>query len=371
MKIFIIGPAHPYRGGIADTNEALARALQRNGHQVKIITFSMQYPDFLFPGKTQFSSDKAPKNLMIERWISSLNPINWIKTAKKINREKPDMVVFRYWLPFLAACFGSISRLLNRKIKIIGFCDNVLPHEKRPGDKILSKYFIKSCDAFLTMSKQVKQELSTFTDKKCITIPHPINDNLGNKIDKAEARKKLGLDIEKKYLLFFGLVRKYKGLDLLLESLARERIKNKNIHLLVAGEFYDDKKEYIDFIEKNGLKEKVKIFNRFIPNDEIKVFFSACDLVTQTYHSASQSGVSQLAFNFGTPILVTNVGGLSEIVEHKKMGYVVSKNPAEIEEAILDFFEEKRSEEFSENIRYVKHRYSWDSFAKGLVEMYE
>ena len=368
MKIFIIGPAHPYRGGIADTNESLARALQKKGHQVKIITFTLQYPDFLFPGKTQYSSNAAPENLEIVRWINSMNPFNWYKTARKINKEKPDLLVVRYWLPFLAACFGSINRFLDKKIKIIGFCDNILPHEKRIGDKLLSSYFIQSCDVFLTMSNKVRKELAAFTNKKCITIPHPINDNLGNKINKTEARKKLGLKLENNYLLFFGLVRKYKGLDLLLKSLTSGKIKKANIHLLVAGEFYEDKEEYLNFIEENGLKENVKIFDRFIPNDEIKVFFSACDLVTQTYHTASQSGVSQLAFNFDTPILVTDVGGLSETVEHKKLGYVVEKQPEKIEEAILDFFSENRAEVFSKNIQEIKKKYSWESFAEQLVE---
>lgn len=367
MKIFILGPAYPYRGGIADTNESLARAFQKKDHDVKIITFSMQYPDFLFPGKTQYSADQAPDDLTIERWINSLNPFSWFQTAQKIKKENPDLLIVRYWLPFLAPCFGSINRLLRKKIKIIGFCDNVVPHEKRFADHQLSKYFIDSCEAFISMSTTVRKELSDFTNKKCLVIPHPINSNLGTRIDKNEAKRKIGLETGHKYLMFFGLVRKYKGLDLLLESMRLEKIRNQDIHLLVAGEFYEDKEEYLQFIKENDLNEKVHIVDSFIPSEEIKYYFSACDLVVQTYHTASQSGVSQLALNFDSPILVTDVGGLSETVEHNKMGYVVQKDSEKIQEAIIDYFENEREKTFSEYIRKVKSKYSWSNFVDQLL----
>lgn len=371
MKIFIVGPAYPYRGGIADTNESLGRSLQNEGHEVKLITFMMQYPSILFPGKTQYSPDPPKHQLAIERWIHSLNPLNWISTASKINREQPDVVIIRYWLPFLAACLGSISYLLKQKILVLGFCDNVIPHEKRPGDKQLSNYFLQSCDAFITLSQTVQEELKLFSNKKSLYLPHPINDNLGEKIPLQTALDKLKLDASFDYVLFFGLVRKYKGLDLLLKAFAQDKIKSQNIKLLVAGEFYEDKNNYLDFINKNGLGDKVHIVDQFIPTEDIKIYFSAVELVAQTYHTASQSGVSQLAYNFEKPILVTNVGGLSETVPHMKVGYVVEKDEQEIATAILDFFQKNRKEVFTKNIKLEKQKYTWKNFSLKLIDFAE
>ena len=371
MKIFILGPAYPYRGGIADTNESLARALQEQGHEVKIFTFKLQYPNFLFPGKTQMSEEITPTNLKIERLINSLNPLSWFLTANKINKTEVDLVIIRYWLPFLAPCLGTIARMLNKKIKVIGFCDNILPHEKRFGDYNFSKYFISACDGFITMSKTVQNELKIFSNKASICIHHPINDNLGKKIPKLEARKILNLKENGKYILFFGLVRQYKGLDLLLTAMNENILKSKDIQLIVAGEFYDDKQKYLNYISENQLSDKVILIDKFIPTEEIKNFFSAADLVAQTYHSASQSGVSQLAFNFDCPILVTNVGGLSETVPHMKVGYVVEKDEKKIALHIVDFFEKSRATSFTENIKKIKYKYSWTTFANKVVEFSE
>lgn len=367
MKIFIVGPAYPYRGGIADTNESLARALQDQGHEVKLITFKMQYPGFLFPGKSQLSPNPQPKNISIQRWINSMNPLNWINTARKINKEEPNVVIIRYWLPFMAPCLGSIARLLNKNCKVLGFCDNVIPHEKRPGDQQLSKYFISSCDAFICLSNKVNEELKTFTDKKIICIPHPINDNLGKKLPKQIARQQLKLNLSGNYILFFGLVRKYKGLDLLLRAMAEQTVREKNIKLIVAGEFYEDKNEYLEFIRSNAIEENVIIIDQFIPTDAIKLYFSAVDMVAQTYHTASQSGVSQLAYNFDKPILVTDVGGLSETVPHMKVGYVVKKDPKKIAAALVDFYENKREHSFVANVQIEKIQFSWKNFSEELL----
>jgi D-inositol-3-phosphate glycosyltransferase len=371
MKIVLIGPAYPYRGGIADTNESFARALMNKGHEVTIITFKLQYPDFLFPGKTQFSTDPKPADLKIFRYINSMNPLNWISTARKINQLSPELVIVRFWLPFLGPCLGTIARRLNKKTKLLALCDNVIPHEKRFGDKGFTKYFINSFDGFITMSKTVSAELKLFTQKPQIYFPHPINDNLGAKLPKLEAKKHLNLHADGKYLLFFGLIRKYKGLDLMLQAMADERIKALGIQLLIVGEFYDDPKEYYDMIEVLNIKNQVIIKNEYVPAADIKYYFSAVDLITQTYHSASQSGVTQMAFNFECPILVTDVGGLSEIVAHEKFGYVTSKDPAVIADCIVDYYKNDRAEKFTENVIIEKEKYSWGHFSDGVMELYQ
>jgi glycosyltransferase involved in cell wall biosynthesis len=371
MKIIIIGPAYPYRGGIADTNESLCRALTARGDEASIITFQLQYPESLFPGKTQYSTGKKPDDLSITRMINSINPFNWIVTARKINKMAPDIVVFRYWVPFLSPALGTIARLLKKNIVKIALCDNVIPHEHFAGSNLLTSYFINKFDGFITLSKAVLNELEQFTEKPRIYFPHPINDNLGEKLDKIRAREFLNLDAGGKYILFFGLVRKYKGLDLLLKAMGEDAIKKLNVKLIVAGEFYDSPGYYYDIIDEYGIGGNVIIRNEFIPASEIKYYFSAADLVTQTYHTASQSGVTQIAYNFDCPILVTDVGGLSETVLHNKTGYVVSKEPREIAKYIVDFFENKRGVLFSENIKAEKSKYSWSAFAGALMELYK
>ena len=369
MKILILGPAYPFRGGIADTNESLARALLKGGHDVKIITFTLQYPKILFPGKTQYSSDKKPSKPEIYQWINTINPINWINSAKKINELDPDIVVIRYWLPFMALSLGTIARRIQKRTLIIALCDNVIPHEKRIGDEALTRYFIKSCDTFIAMSKTVIAELNQFTDKPKIYIPHPINDNLGEKIPGPEARKYLNLNLDGRYILFFGLLRKYKGLDILLQAMSQKKFKEQKVHLIVAGEFYDSKEEYLQLMDKLEIRNNVIIVDQYISTSEIKYYFSAVDLVVQTYRTASQSGVSQIAYNFDVPMLVTDVGGLSETVIHKKAGYVSSTDPEDIAEYIADFFVHKRSEGFIKIILKEKVKFSWDSFAQKLVEL--
>ncbi len=368
MKVIILGPAHPLRGGIADTNESMARAFLNQGHDTQIFTFKLQYPNFLFPGKTQYSEEEAPENLKITEIINSVNPFNWIKTANKINMEKPDILIVRYWLPFMSPCLGTIARFTNKKTKIIALTDNILPHEKRFADKLFTKYFVNSCNGFITMSKTVEKELELFTNKPKIYIPHPINTNLGEKTDKIIARSKLKLQQEGKYILFFGLVRKYKGLDILLNAMADTKIKQANIKLIIAGEFYDSPQEYLNLIEKLKIKDSVIIDNRFIPLEEIKTFFSAADISAQTYRTASQSGISQLALNFELPMLVTNVGGLSEVVKHNETGFVTSLEPSEIANTIYNFFEENKAKYIIENIKEEKKKFSWNNFVNRVID---
>ena len=369
-KVIIIGPAFPFRGGIANFNNALAQEYYDRGDEVILYSFTLQYPGFLFPGTTQYESGEAPKNLKIKTLINSVNPFNWINVARKINTENPDYVIIRYWLPFMAPCLGTIARLLNKKIKILAITDNVIPHEKRIGDTLLTRYFVKSCDAFLSLSASVLDDLSKFTNttyKKF--IPHPIYNVFGDKIPKAKALENLGLNSEDKHLLFFGFVRKYKGLDLMLKAMGDSRIKAMGIKLIIAGEFYDDKTEYTDLISDLGIAKNIIMKSDFIPANKVKDYFCAADMITQTYRTATQSGVTQIAYSFDRPMLVTDVGGLAEIVPHNKVGYVTSQNPTEIADAIIDFYTNNKEEYFSDNTSMEKKRYSWELFVEGLVEL--
>ena len=369
-KVIIIGPAFPFRGGIANFNNALAQEYYDRGDEVFLYSFTLQYPGFLFPGTTQYESGEAPKNLKIKTLINSVNPFNWINVARKINAENPDYVIIRYWLPFMAPCLGTIARLLNKKIKILAITDNIIPHEKRIGDTLFTRYFVKSCDAFLSLSASVLVDLSKFrntTYKKF--IPHPIYNVFGDKIPKSEALENLWLNSEDKHLLFFGFVRKYKGLDLMLKAMADSRIKSMGIKLIIAGEFYDDKTEYTDLIADLGIAKNIIMKSDFIPADKVKDYFCAADMITQTYRTATQSGVTQIAYSFDRPMLVTDVGGLAEIVPNNKVGYVTSQNPTEIADAIIDFYTNNKEEEFSDNTSLEKKRFSWKSFVDGLDEL--
>ena len=369
-KVIIIGPAFPFRGGIANFNNALAQEYYDRGDDVTLYSFKLQYPGFLFPGTTQYESGDAPKNLNIKTLINSVNPFNWINVARKINAEKPDYVVVRYWLPFMAPCLGTIARLLNKKIKILAITDNIIPHEKRIGDTLFTCYFVKSCDAFLTLSASVLDDLSKFTNttfKKF--IPHPIYKVFGDKIPKEKAIENLGLNPNDKHLLFFGFVRKYKGLDLMLKAMGDSRIKSLGIKLIIAGEFYDDKTEYINMIADLGIEENIIMKSDFIPAGKVKDYFCAADMITQTYRTATQSGVTQIAYSFERPMLVTNVGGLAEIVPNNKVGYVTSGNPKAIADAIVDFYTNNKEEKFTLNTSTEKKRFSWESFVDGVEQL--
>ena len=369
-KVIIIGPAFPFRGGIANFNNALAQEYYNRGDDVTLYSFTLQYPGFLFPGTTQYESGEAPKKLNIKTLINSVNPFNWINVARKINAEKPDYVIIRYWLPFMAPCLGTIARLLNKKIKILAITDNVIPHEKRMGDTLFTGYFIKSCDAFLTLSASVLDDLSKFTNTTAKKfIPHPIYNVFGDIIPKAKAIENLGLNPNDRHLLFFGFVRKYKGLDLMLNAMGDSRIKAMGIKLIIAGEFYDDKTEYTDMIADLGIEKSIIMKSNFIPADKVKDYFCAADMITQTYRTATQSGVTQIAYSFERPMLVTNVGGLAEIVQNNKVGYVTSGNPTEIADAIIDFYTNNKEEEFTINTSTEKKRFSWESFVDGVEQL--
>ena len=363
-KVIIIGTAYPFRGGGMSTyNERLARAYQQRGDDVTIFTFSLQYPGFLFPGKTQYSTDPPPEGLDIKVAINSVNPFNWFSVGYKIKRLKADLIIIRYWMPFMAPCLGTIARIIrrNRHSKVIAITDNIIPHEKMPGGNLLSRYFVKSCDGFVAMSRAVLSDLNKFDSvKPRVFSPHPLYDNFGASVSENLAKKTIGLEEDTKYILFFGFIREYKGLDLLIKAFADERFRQLPVKLLIAGEFYVDGKPYLDLIEELGLKEFIVLRTEFIENHEIVNYFCACDIVAQPYKDATQSGVTQIAYHFEKPMLTTNVGGLSEMVPNGIVGYVVNPIVNEISDALLRFFIENKEKEFSANAAIEKKRFSWE-----------
>lgn len=372
MKIIILGSAHPLRGGLASYNERLARQFISEGHSVQIYTFSLQYPDFLFPGTSQLSDQPAPDDLYIHVKVNSINPISWWRVGKEIAKLNADLLVIKFWLPFMAPCLGTIARIVkrNKKTKVVSILDNIIPHEKRIGDKALAQYFVNSADAFIAMSESVKLDLSKFdTQKPRIFNPHPLFDNFGEAISKTEAYEKLGLEINTEYILFFGFIRDYKGLDLLLKALTDERVRNLNMKLIVAGEFYTDSKYYADLIQELGIREQLILKTDFIPDDEVRYYFCAADLVAQPYKHATQSGVTQICYHFNRPMLVTNVGGLPEIVPHEKVGYVVEPNPSAIADALVDFYTNHREYVMRDNIKKEKNKYSWKTMTENIFAL--
>lgn len=372
-KIFIIGPAYPLRGGLATFDELFCRAFQKEGHQCEIISYSLQYPGFLFPGSTQYdTSGIAPQGITIHTLINSVNPLSWFKTARFIKQQKPDFVVFRFWIPFMGPALGTIARSIRKAgIKVLAITDNVVPHEKRPGDVAFARYFINGCDGFITMSKAVMKDLEQFTqttNKKFLL--HPLYTSFGDKLDKQEARKKLGLNHNDQLVLFFGLIRKYKGLDMLLDAF--DELKGKpDIKLIIAGEFYEDKQPYLDLINRYGIQDRVILHDKFIANEDVKLYFSATDLVALPYRSATQSGVTQVSFHFEVPTLVTNVGGLGEIIPDKVAGYVVDSNGKAIAEGITDYFDNNRMLSYTEGMKREKQKYDWSIFVKEVIGLYQ
>ncbi len=371
-KVIIIGSAWPLRGGLSAFNERIAKQYLNHGDDVEIYTFSLQYPGILFPGKTQYSSEPAPKNLKIRVRINTVNPLTWFKTGNEIRKKNPDLVIIKFWIPFVAPSLGKIARLIkkNGHSKVISIIDNIIPHEKRPGDKQLASYWVNSVDGFVTMSRAVLDDLNLFDKHKPKKYcPHPLYDHYGDITDKTEAKKALGLDVKTNYMLFFGFIRDYKGLDILLQAMDDEYIKSNNIKLLVAGEFYTDSKPYFDLIDKHGLKDIVIMSNDFIPDSKVALYFNASDVVVQPYKDATQSGVTQIAYHFETPIITTNVGGLAEIVPDGEVGFVTAPNVSEIQNAIVKFYKEEKSSQFEENVRRLKIKYSWDNMLDVVDEV--
>ncbi|QNF34608.1 glycosyltransferase [Adhaeribacter swui] len=372
-KVVIIGPAHPLRGGLATYNERLARAFQENGDAVEIVTFSLQYPGFLFPGQTQYSDEPAPLDLSIKAFINSINPLSWLKTGNYLRQQKPDIVIFRFWLPFMGPALGTIARIIkwNKHTKLLAITDNVIPHEKRPGDLPFTKYFLAACHGFVTMSVEVLAQLQKLQPSKPKKYhPHPLYDNFGEPLSKPEAKKVLHLNPDDQYILFFGFIRAYKGLDLLLQAFADPRLAQlKNLKLIIAGEFYENPEPYNQLIQHHALEDRIVLATHFIPNSQVKNYFCAADLVVQPYKHATQSGVSQIAYHFNKPMLVTNVGGLAELIPDGKAGYVIPVEPEAIANAILDFYQNNRETYLSQEVKILKKQFSWQSMVEALKQL--
>lgn len=375
-SVILIGPAHPLRGGLATFDQRLATEFIRENYDCPIYSFSLQYPDFLFPGTTQYSTEPPPQDLTILSRINSINPLNWWSVGEELRRRRPDIIVVRYWLPLMGPALGTILRRVrkNRHTRIIAITDNVIPHEKRPGDKPFTRYFLNACDAFITMSEKVMADLRSFQPSKpARQALHPLYDNFGEPIPQSEARARLrekGVDIGDKdrVLLFFGFIRKYKGLDIALEAMADARIRKLGIKLLVAGEFYEDAAPYQEQIDRLGIRDLLLLRTDFIPDSEVRNYLCAADAVIQPYRNATQSGVTPLAYHFEKPMIVSNVGGLPALVPHEKVGLVAEPEPAAMADAMLRFFTLGESF-FIPALRSEKEKYSWSRLTATIVEL--
>jgi glycosyltransferase involved in cell wall biosynthesis len=376
-SVVIIGPAYPLRGGLATFDQRLAREFIQQGYDCRIYSFSLQYPDFLFPGTTQYSTDPPPEGLTILSRINSINPFNWWSVGRELRRLKPDLIVVRYWLPLMGPALGTILRRVrkNRHTKIVAITDNIIPHEKRPGDIPFTRYFLKSCDGFITMSEKVMQDLRTFQpDKPARQVLHPLYDNFGDPIPQDTARERLrakGVDIgdTDRILLFFGFIRKYKGLDIALEAMADPRIRPEGIRLLVAGEFYEDAGPYRELIARLGIENLLLLRTDFIPDSEVRDYLCAADAVIQPYRNATQSGVTPLAYHFEKPMIVSDVGGLPALVPHEKVGLVAAPEPAAMADAMLRFFA-LGAAYFLPALQTEKEKYSWSRLVEAILTLH-
>ena len=375
MKITILGPAHPYRGGLASIMEIMARTFQRRGNEVDIKTFTLQYPSLLFPGKSQTVATPPPDDLRICRCVNTVNPFNWLAVGRRIRRERPDFVLMKYWTPFMAPCFGTIARIARRNghTKVLCQIDNVEPHEHHLTDKPFNRYFLRAVDGFVYMSEQVHGELEAYSKAPALFSPHPLFENFGERVARTEACVRLGLDPAVSYVLFFGLIRDYKGLDLLLDAWAelRRAGRTEGRRLVVAGEFYTPKERYLRQIADNGLQDEIILHDRFIPDDQVKYYFSAADFVVQPYKTATQSGVTQIAYQFCVPMVVTDVGGLPEIVPDGRVGYVCAPTAHDVAEAVAKMYQGDAIERFRLNCIGERKRFSWEEMCMRISELYE
>jgi len=372
-KILIIGPGHPLRGGLATFNHRLATEFISCGYDCSICSFRLQYPSLFFPGKTQYTNEPPPEGIVIRPLINSVSPFNWIKTGNLLKKEKPDIIVVRFWLPFMGPALGTILRQVrkNDHTKIVCIADNIIPHERRMGDKPFTAYFLKSCDAFITMSEKVMNDLKKFENRKpARLVHHPLYDNFGTAISKEEARALLKLPTNEKIILFFGFIRSYKGLDILLQAMADAKIKEAGIKLMIAGEFYEDEKPYKELIRQLQIEDRLILETTFIPDSKVRQYLCAADVVVQPYRNATQSGVTPLAYHFEKPMIVTNAGGLPSLVPHEKAGLVTEARPDAIVTAILRFYQ-LGEEYFIPHLRKEKQKYSWDHLVRAITGIAE
>lgn len=367
MKIIIVSTAFPLRGGIAHFNALLATHLSKR-HTVETITFKRQYPSILFPGKTQKESGDWIPTAPAPQLIDSINPFNWARVGREIRKRKPDLLIFKYWLPFFGPCFGTIAKAAKRgtNTKVLFICDNIIPHERRPGDILFTKYAFKQADYFIVQSDPVEKELQHyFPSSKYRRVPHPVYEIFGQPVTKDEAKKILGISA-KNVILYFGYVRAYKGLMVLIDAM----MSIEEVYLLIVGEFYDNESKYRSRVQELNLASRIQFVPDYVPNDRVRLYFSAADVVVLPYLSATQSGIAQIAYNFDKPIITTNVGGLSEVVINGATGFIVPPNEhGKLAEAIRRFYAENREAEFVKNVRTEKKNYSWKNFVEAIESL--
>ena len=370
MRIVLVGSAWPLRGGIAHYVALLARSLESAGHQVKVVSFSRQYPSLLFPGKTQQDSGDEPLRVDSEALIDTINPLSWFKAAKAIAEWKPDLVAFKYWMPFFAPAYGTIVRRLKaRGIPSVYILDNVVPHEGRPGDSALTKYALSSVKGFIAQSKSVREDLLKFRPQAvCLDVPHPVYSIFPEGKNRTEARRSLGVSADQ-VILFFGFIRGYKGLLNLFDALSLIPA-SRSLQLLVGGEFYEDDAPYRKKIETLGIQDRVILHDRYIPNEEVGDFFNAANLVVLPYNSATQSGIIQIAFNYDKPVITTDVGGLPEVVRAGELGEVVpAGDPQALAQAIETYFDRGDENAYSTAVAKEKQKYSWQALVDALQKL--
>jgi len=372
MNVLLIGTAYPHRGGIAHFNALLFRTLQRRGHQVSMISFTRQYPSLFFPGKTQLDRGRAGIRVSARPMLDSVNPFSWVRVAAAVRQQRPDVVIFKYWMPFFAPAYATIAWLAKqgRNTRVLYICDNIIPHERRPGDRLLTHVALKTVDFFIVMSESVKRDLLQIKpDAVYRRVEHPVYEIFGAPVPREKARAGLGLSPDEPVVLFFGYIRRYKGLHLLLSALPRV-LQQRRVRLLVAGEFYDDPEPYLASIRELGIEEQVTLATEFIPNEKVGVYFGAADVVALPYVSATQSGVVQIAYHFDRPVVATPVGGLPEVIESGKTGVVAEDvTPEGFARALLRFFELQQQVDFPSHIRTFKQRFSWDRMAEAIESL--
>jgi len=369
MRIAFLSVFYPYRGGIAQFNAHLYEALCQE-HDVKAWNFTRQYPEFLFPGKTQYvrPEDKAMP-VEATRILDSANPLTWRKTARAILRDKPDMVVFSYWMSYFAVSLGPVAAILRRHgVCVVTVVHNAIPHEPKFFDKPLARWFFKKSHLLVSMSGTVTADIRRLCpDANVIQHPHPIYDHFGARLPREEAQRKLGLDPKLRTLLFFGLIRDYKGLDLLIDAMP---LLGPDYQLVIAGESYGSFEKYAAQISASGCADRIKVFNRYIDDEEVPVFFSAADVCVLPYRSATQSGITAIALHFETPLVATPVGGLAESIKGPGIGVMTSDCSAPaIAQAIQQLFAADPAT-YANRIHEVKKTMTWDVLSGKIIDFY-
>jgi len=371
MKIAYLSTFYPLRGGIAQFNASLYRAFEKKEHGVAAFTFSRQYPQFLFPGSSQYVTgqdvvDKIPARILLD----TINPFTWFSTAGAIRKFAPDLMLMKFWMPYFAPSLGTVARSVKKKSKVISILDNVIPHEKRPGDDALIRYFLKQNHGFIAMSEKVRNDLHSFLPHApCILHPHPLYDHFGALADPVSSRKQLGIPEGKKVILFFGFIRDYKGLDILIQAFAA---LDSSYILLIGGEVYGDFAPYEKMIQQSGIGDRVIRHVRYINDGEVPQFFAAADVCVLPYKSATQSGITSIAFHFEKAVIATDVGGLKETIIHGETGLIAARPEAAlIAGEIRRFFEEGMQTKLLANLRAHKEKLSWPALAGHILQFSE